>query len=222
MNSRSCLRYGLVGAISLCMWIGSAAADVPGAESENDPASGLNPRESCGAPVADQAQDIAADDGNDQMDSKPVQDPANCDDSDPATSDRCVAGECINEPVVTCPCADDFAAAVAAYDSRSGAPLRTEWEVCSTPRGGVGKYGASMFKFDALAPMEIGRTTHIHLDASRGGFRRIAYCSASVGVDRNIRLGGPFLYGPAIHEKLSDAERSACEILIRTIAGCRE
>jgi hypothetical protein len=204
------------------MSIASLAADLPGAEGENDPPSELIPRASCGTPIADQVQHIAAADGNDQLNSNSAQDPAHCDDSDPATIDRCVAGECVYEPVVKCPCADDFAAAVAAYDSRSGASLRNEWEVCSIPRGGVGKYGTLIFKFDALAPMEIGRTTQLHLDASRGNFRRIAYCSASVSADRSTRLGGPFLFGPAIHEKLSDAERSACEALIRTIAGCRE
>lgn len=222
MNSRACLRYGFIGAISFCMSIGSLAGDLPGAAGENDPPTGLIPRESCGTPVADQVQTVTAVAGNDQLDSRSVQDPANCDDSNPATIDRCVAGECVNEPVVACPCADDFAAAVAVYDSRGGVPNQAEWEVCSIPRGGVGKHGAGAFKFDALAPMESGRMTQLHLDASRGNFRRIKYCSASVSANRNIRLGGPFLFGPAIHEKLSDAELSACETLIRTIAGCRE
>lgn len=223
MNSRSCLPYGLMGAISLCMSIGSLAGDLPGAEDESDPPSELIPRETCGAPIADHVQKLAAADGNDQLDSNSAQDPANCDDSDPATIDRCVAGECVNEPVTRCPCADDFAAAVTAYDSRGGVPKHAEWEVCSVPRGGVGKRGASRFKFDALAPMENGRTTQIHLDASRGNFRRIKYCSASVAVwDRSIHVGGPWLFGPAIHEKISDAELSACETLIRTIAGCPE
>lgn len=127
-----------------------------------------------------------------------------------------------SETAIKCPCADDFAAAVAAYDARPGNPVHPEWEVCSVPRGSVGKYGAHTTKFDALTPAHEGRTTSMFLNAAKRrtlwGTRPVE-CSAWViadtpsGVPKNI-------FSLAVRDKLSDAELAACETLIRAIAKC--
>ena len=122
---------------------------------------------------------------------------------------------------VKCPCADDYAAAVAAYDARPGIQVHPQWEVCSVPRGSVGKYGAHMSKFDALTPAQDGRTTTIFLTAAKRrtlwGTRPVE-CSAwvmidTVGIPKNI-------FDAGMRDKLSDAELAACEKLIRAVAKC--
>jgi len=147
---------------------------------------------------------------------------SDCDDSNPATNDNCVAGMCVNEPIVTCPCADDFAAAVTIYDARSGIPMRPVSDVCSDPRGSVGKYVSITAKFDALTPSETGRTTQMFLGAFRSwtfwGTHPIS-CSAWVFVD-SWSSKNSTLFGIAIHKGLSDAELATCESLIRKIAHC--
>ena len=128
-----------------------------------------------------------------------------------------------SETAVKCPCADDFAAAVAVYDARPGTPARQEWEVCSVPRGSVGKYGTRMAKFDPLTPAQNGRTTSIFLNAAKRrtlwGTRPVE-CSVWVLADTP---GVPTsLFKLAVHDKLSDAELAACETAIRAIAKCPE
>ena len=126
-----------------------------------------------------------------------------------------------SEAAVKCPCADDFAAAVAAYDARPGTPVHPVWEVCSVPRGSVGKYGAHMAKFDALTPAHEGRTTSIFLNAAKRrtlwGTRPVE-CSAWVMIDTP---GVPkSLVNPPVRGKLTDAELADCEARIRAIANC--
>lgn len=127
-----------------------------------------------------------------------------------------------SETAVKCPCVDDFAAAAAAYDARPGIPVHPEWEVCSVPRGSVGKYGAHMEKFDALTPAHEGRTTSVFLNTAKRwtlwGTRPVE-CSAwviadsSYGVPKNI-------FKLVVRDKLTDAELAACEAQIRAIAKC--
>lgn len=146
------------------------------------------------------------------------------DDGPPRADDQSQADPpAASEAEVKCPCADDFAAAVAAYDARPGIPVHPEWKVCSVPRGSVGKYGAHMAKFDALTPAHEGRTTSIFLNAAKRrtlwGTRPVE-CSVWVtadtpGVPKNI-------FSLAVRDKLTDAELAACETLIRAIAKCPE
>lgn len=127
-----------------------------------------------------------------------------------------------NELTVVCPCADDFNTAIKIYDARPGTPIRPEPDGCSGPKGGLGKYGVLMSKFDSLTPSEKGRTTNLHMNASRNwtfwGTRPVD-CSVWVWTDSQPMTS---LLKPSIHKDLSDAELAACIKMVREIAHCQQ
>lgn len=122
--------------------------------------------------------------------------------------------------MAACPCADDFNAAIAIYEARPGTPIQQPHDVCSDSKGGLGKYGVAMRKFDALTPSDKGRTTHIHMDASRNRTlwgSRYVHCWVWVWTDSQPMTS---LFRPPNRKDFSDAELAACVKMVREIAQC--
>lgn len=218
MNTQSFMRHWLPGLALLCLWIDPAAGGAPNGKFNT-----------CQVP------DIAADNYSDDATDTPEKAPATCDDSDPATDDKCVAGACVNEPVVACPCADEYAAAVAAYDARPGA-LLTAWLGCDESIAGTGGRIAYATKED---PDPTGKhmdwVTVILVAKGRWGYGRgitrlceawtyrgLAGDFARPPLDPYRSAPGPagpqFVYSR--HAHLSAAEISACAELIQATRNC--
>lgn len=221
MNKQLFMRHCLPGLVLLCLWIDPAAGDAPSGKSNI-----------CQVP------DIGADSDSDDETDTPEKVSASCDDSDQATDDKCVAGACVNAPVVACPCAEDYAAAVAAYDARPGDPLST-WLACdqsSVGGSGVGGLVAYATKSDPDPTQKyMDWVTVILVAKGRWGYGRgiARLCEAWTyrglagdfgrpPLDPFRSAPGPagpqFVYGR--HAHLSAPEISSCAELIRATRNC--
>lgn len=148
-------------------------------------------------------------------------DARNKDNATPKVDQTPVAGANASESTVACPCADDFNAAIKIYDARPGTAIQSEYDGCADPKGGLGKYGISMHKFDALTPSEKGRYTNMNMDASRNRTlwgTRYVHCWVSVWTDSQPIS---WLFKPPRRNGLSDAELAACVRMLREIAHCQ-
>jgi len=216
MNTQLFMRYWLPGLVLLCLWIDPAAGDAPNGKTNT-----------CQVP------DIAAGNDSDDATDTPKEGLSDCNDSDPTTDDACVAGTCVNKPAVTCPCADDYAAAVAAYDARPGAPL-TAWLGCDESIAGTGGRIAHATKSDpdptdqywdwvTVILVAKGRWGYGH-GVSRlceaWTYRGLAgdFGRPPLGQPTPDAMGPVYVYGR--HAHLSAAEISACEQLIRATRNC--
>ena len=221
MNTQLFMCYGVPALVLLCLCSVPAECDTPGDKIATDPTTKSDSSRPCGVPVADNESIPAS--------GTPKADPAICDDSNPATNDKCVAGACVNEPVSECPCVDEYAAAVAAYNARNGAPL-TAWLDCDDTIAGVGGRIAYATKSDPEPPDWV---TVILVAKGRWGYgygiSRLCEAWTYNGVAGDFGrppVGKPtphpdgpyFSYGR--HAHLSTEEVLACEQLIRATTVC--
>lgn len=137
--------------------------------------------------------------------------PTTSDDSDPATEDK---------PVASCPCASEFAAAVAAYDARPGAPL-TAWLGCSNEIAGTGGRIGYATKASPESP---GWVTVILVARGRWSYGHGIARSCEAWTYNGLAgdWGRPPLGKPTHgqHKPISESEVQACEALIRATAAC--
>lgn len=199
MSRRQLVPYWASSLVLVFFWIGQAASDEP-----ERPASS----QTCGSQVADQDA------------TTPEKTATECDDSNPATEDKCVAGKCLSEPVVACPCASEFTAAVAAYNARPDAPL-TAWLGCNDEVAGVGGLIGYATKASPAPP---GSLTVILVARGRWSYGHgiARSCEAWTYDGLAGDWGRPPLGEPTHgrYSKISQKEVLACAALIRTTAVC--
>lgn len=125
-----------------------------------------------------------------------------------------------SNPVVSCPCASEFTAAVAEYNEKAGEPL-TAWLACSNEVAGVGGLIGYATK---ASPDPPGSLTVILVSRGRWSYGRgiARACEAWTYNGLAGDWGRPPLGEPTHggHSKISQSEVLACEALIRTTAVC--
>lgn len=215
MSAQLFLRYWISSLILLCLSFGPAASAPPDVQTEIDPTSRTAAPRRCGPLVSVELRDTVADNKIDRKTDTPKEDLSSCDDTNPASIDSCVSDDCVNEPVVTCPCADDYAVAVMAYDAQQGGRL-TKWDVCDAK---FHKLGISA-RSEKVAQMPGGRVKTLVWLASARSYWPWSY----PGMCRAITLNDRVVYGGEgwQHVRLTVAEVAACDALIRGIAVCPE
>lgn len=215
MSAQLFLRYWIPSFILLCLSFGPAASDPPDVQTDIDPISRPAAPRRCGSLVSVELRDTVADNNSDRKTDTPKEDLSSCDDSNPASTDSCVSDDCVNEPVVTCPCADDYADAVTAFNAQPGGRLTT-WDVCDAKFHKVGINARS----EKVAQMPGGSVKTLIWLASARSYWPWSYpgmCSA-------ITLNDKLIYGEEGWQgvRLTVAEVAACEALTRGIAVCPE